>query len=127
MTVKVHHGEGKLQQIIEIGPHRILADEPRTVGGEETGPTPHDLLAAALGACTALTVTMYARHKKIDLQDVEVEIEHEQQNDAYVLRRRIRYVGDLSLEQHERLIEITNKCPLHKILSGQIKIETETV
>jgi putative redox protein len=127
MTVKVHHGEGKLQQIIEIGPHRILADEPRTVGGEETGPTPHDLLAAALGACTALTVTMYARHKKIDLQDVEVEIEHEQQNDAYVLKRRIRYVGDLSLEQHERLIEITNKCPLHKILSGQIKIETETV
>jgi putative redox protein len=127
MTVKVHHGEGKLQQIIEIGPHRILADEPRTVGGEETGPTPHDLLAAALGACTALTVTMYARHKKIDLQDVEVEIEHEQQNDAYVLKRRIRYVGDLSLEQRERLIEITNKCPLHKILSGQIKIETETV
>lgn len=125
MEIKVHRGEGKLQHVIEIGPHRLLTDAPRTYGGEETGPEPHDLLAAALGACTALTVMMYAHRKNIDLRDIEVRIDHQQEGDAYVLRRHIRYIGNLSEEQKVRMTEIAEKCPVHKTLTGQIRIETD--
>ena len=127
MEVKVHRGEGKLQHVIEIGPHKILTDVEQTYGGEETGPAPHDLLAASLGACTALTVTMYAKRKGWDLQDILVSIQHGQQGEAYVLNRRIQYVGNLSVEEKQRLTEIANKCPVHKTLIGQINIVTEEV
>lgn len=89
MEVKIHRGEGALQHVIEIGPHTLLTDAPRSAGGEETGPEPHDLLAAALAACTALTVTMYAKRKGYDLQDVDVRIAHGQKEGAYVLTRRV--------------------------------------
>ncbi|CAN5450368.1 hypothetical protein BH11PSE11_BH11PSE11_35610 [soil metagenome] len=125
MEVKVHKGQGKLQQIIEIGPHRLLADEPPQIGGEETGPGPHDLLAASLGACTSLTVTLYARRKEMDLQDVQVRVEHGHQDDAYVFTRHIHYVGNLDEVQRTRLTEIANKCPIHKLLSGEIRIVTQ--
>jgi putative redox protein len=126
MEIKVYRGEGKLQHVIEIGPHTILTDAPRMYGGEETGPEPHDLLAAALGACTALTVAMYARRKGMDLQDIDVRLEHGQRDGVYVLTRHIHYVGNLSDEEQDRLTEIANKCPVHKTLSGQIQIITET-
>jgi putative redox protein len=125
MEIQVHRGAGKLQHVIEIGQHRLLTDEPAAIGGEDTGPAPHDLLAASLGACTALTVTLYARHKNFDLQDVQVRIEHAQQGDAYVFTRRIHYVGQLDAEQRARLTAVANKCPIHKLLSGQINIITE--
>jgi putative redox protein len=124
MEVKVHRGEGKLQHIIEIGPHRILTDAPRIYGGEESGPEPHDLLAAALAACTALTVTLYARRKQMDLEDIDVRITHGHEGDAYVLNRHIRYIGRLSPEEKSRLTEIANKCPVHKTLTGEIRIVT---
>jgi putative redox protein len=125
MEVKVHRGEGKLQQVIEIGPHRLLTDAPRIYGGEESGPEPHDLLAASLGACTAITVMMYAHRKNIDLQDIEVLVDHQHEEGAYVLRRHIRYIGNLSDEDKTRLTEIAEKCPVHKTLAGQIRIETD--
>lgn len=125
MEVNVHRGEGKLQHIIEIGSHTLLTDAPRLYGGEETGPEPHDLLAAALAACTALTVTMYARRKGMDLQDIRVRIEHGHQGDAYVLTRHIHYIGNLDAEQRQALTGIANKCPVHKTLSGRIQIVTE--
>ena len=125
MIVKAQRGEGKLNFIIDTGAHQIVADEPPEVGGEDTGPTPHDLLAASLAACTGLTVTLYARHKQFDLHDIEVTIGHEQQDGAYLMKRQIRYIGDLDDAQRARLTEIANKCPLHKILSGEIRIETE--
>jgi putative redox protein len=126
MEVKASRGEGKLNFVIEAGSHQLVADEPVSVGGEDSGPTPHDLLAASLAACTGLTLTLYARHKKFDLQDVEVAVDHEQlDGGAYVLKRRIRYVGNLDEAQRTRLTEIANKCPLHKILSGDIRIDTE--
>jgi uncharacterized OsmC-like protein len=84
-------------------------------------PEPHDLLAAALGACTALTVAMYARRKGMDLQDIHVRLEHDQQDDVYVLKRHIYYVGKLSAEEQNRLTEIVNKYPVHETLSGPIK------
>lgn len=125
MEIQVHRGAGKLQHVIDIGQHRLLTDEPVEFGGEDTAPAPHDLLAASLGACTALTVTLYARHKNFDLQDVQVRIEHAQQGDAYVFTRHIRYVGRLDAEQRARMTAVANKCPIHKLLSGQIQIVTE--
>lgn len=125
MEVKVQRGQGKLQHVIDIGPHHLLTDEGPMYGGENTGPNPHDLLAASLGACTALTVTLYARRKNFDLQDVQVRIEHEQEGDTYILKRHIHYVGNLDDEQRTRMTEIANKCPIHKVLSGEIRIVTE--
>ena len=124
MEINVHRGAGKLQHIIDIGRHHLLADEPVEVGGEDTGPAPHDLLAASLGACTALTVTLYARHKGFDLQDVQVRIAHAQQGDAYVFNRQIHYVGALDDAQRARMTAVANKCPIHKLLSGQFNIIT---
>lgn len=125
MEVRVHRGEGKLQHVIEIGPHRLLTDAPVAYGGDASGPEPHDLLAASLGACTAITVAMYARRKNMDLQDIDVRVTHSQQDGAYVLERHITYVGNLSAEDRERLTDIANKCPVHKTLSGQIRIVTQ--
>lgn len=127
MEIKVHRGEGPLQHVIEIGPHRILTDAPRTYGGEETGPEPHDLLAASLAACTAITVSMYAKRRNMDLQDIDVRVEHGHQGDAYQFTRRIRYIGKLSEEEQQRLTDIANKCPVHKTLEGQMRIVTETL
>ncbi|MGE5651046.1 MAG: OsmC family protein [Bacillota bacterium] len=127
MEIRVHRGQGKLQHVIEIGPHHLLTDAPAALGGEDTGPEPHDLLAAALAACTALTVTMYAKRKGWPLDDIDVRIEHGKLEQAYVLTRRIAYIGDLSPEQRDMLTAVANKCPVHKTLSGEIRIVTEEV
>lgn len=125
MEVTTHRGEGKLQQVIEIGPHRLLTDAPVESGGEASGPAPHDLLAAALAACTSLTVTMYAKRKGFPLDDIVVSVKHGQEGAAYVLHRTIRYIGALAPEQTERLTDIANKCPVHKTLTGQMQVFTE--
>jgi putative redox protein len=125
MEVTTHRGQGPLQQVIEIGPHRLLTDVAPESGGEGSGPAPHDLLAAALAACTSLTVNLYAKRKGWPLDEVRVKVAHGQEGDAYVLHRTIRYLGQLSEEEKQRLTDIANKCPVHKTLSGQIKITTE--
>lgn len=127
MEVRVHRGQGKLQHVIEIGPHRLLTDVPATLGGEDTGPEPHDLLVAALAACTALTVAMYAKRKGLPLDDIDVRVEQGKLDQAYVLTRRIAYIGNLSAEQRDMLTAVANKCPVHKTLSGEIRIVTEDV
>lgn len=125
MIVTTHRGQGPMQQIIEIGPHRLLTDVSPALGGEDSGPEPHDLLAAALAACTTLTVNLYAKRKGYQLDEVRVTISHGQEGEAYALHRSIRYVGALSEEEKQRLTDIANKCPVHKTLSGQIQITTE--
>jgi putative redox protein len=125
MDVTTHRGQGPMQQVIEIGPHRLLTDVSPEFGGEASGPEPHDLLAAALAACTTLTVNLYARRKGYQLDEVQVKISHGQEGAAYALHRSIRYVGALSEEEKQRLTDIANKCPVHKTLSGQIQITTE--
>jgi putative redox protein len=125
MDITTHRGQGPLQQVIEIGPHRLLTDVTPEFGGEGSGPEPHDLLAAALAACTTLTVSLYARRKGWQLDEVQVTIRHGQEGAAYALHRSIRYLGPLSGEEKQRLTDIANKCPVHKTLSGQIQITTE--
>lgn len=125
MEVRAQNGSGTLQQVITIGKHRVLSDAPEAFGGEDSGPEPHDLLAAALAACTTLTVTMYARRKGMPLDDVRVRIDHGPKDGGYAFQRHIEYVGALGPEERRRLTEIANKCPVHKTLSGTIRIETE--
>ena len=118
-------GKGKFQQTIEIGPHRLLADEVAELGGDDTGPAPHDLLLAALGACTSMTLKMYADRKSWPLERVEVKLSQEKQGDAHVFSRKIRLEGALDDEQRGKLLEIANKYPVHKTLSGTIRIESQ--
>ena len=127
MEVTTHRGQGPLQQVIEIGPNRLLTDVSPELGGEGSGPEPHDLLAAALAACTTLTVNLYARRKGYRLDEVRVTIRHGQEGAAYALHRSIRHVGALGEEEKQRLTDIANKCPVHKTLSGQIQITTEAI
>ena len=113
---------GALAQQIEIGPHVLLSDAARDVGGEDLGPRPHELLDAALAACTALTLTLYARHKGIALTALNVEVCHEEHDGIYRMRRDIRVDGELSAEQRARMLQIANNCPVHRTLSGKIDI-----
>ncbi len=136
-------GRGKFQQEIVSERHRLLADEPASHGGLDTGPSPYDLLNMALGACTSMTIRMYADRKQIGLQGVRVDVRHdkvhaedceacsdEQKADAPGGRidrfaREIFLQGDLSDEQRERLKEIADRCPVHRTLEASSLIETK--
>lgn len=125
--IKVHRGAGKVSQIVEVGVHRLVADEPVTNGGEDTGPTPHDFLAIALGTCTAITLRMYSQHKQWPLEDAEVSVTISKESDSTRLNRSIRFVGALDDAQKTRLLAVANQCPVHKTLSGKIDIVTNAL
>ena len=112
---------GTIAQQIEIGPHLVITD----AGRDDLGPDPHELLDAALAACTALTLTLYARHKGIELAALEVEVDHEEHDGVYRMRRDIHVTGKLSAEQRTRMLEIANKCPVHRTLSGSFDIVSQ--
>jgi putative redox protein len=120
--VDVTPKQGKFQQTITIGPHAIVADEPTADGGEDAGPAPHEILLAALGACTSMTVKMYADRKGMKLDDVHVHLTREKHEDRTVLRRTVRLEGTLTPEERARLIEIAGKCPVHRTLTGKLEL-----
>lgn len=127
-AVSVGWAEGKLAQTIAVAGHRLRADEEIDKGGEDTGAAPHELLLAALGACTAITLKVYAGRKGWPLKDVHVELTGAHSADGFQITREIALDGDLDAEQRQRLIEIADKCPVHKTLTGGISIRTrETV
>jgi putative redox protein len=117
---------GKFQVEIDVRGHTILADEPVEVGGLGSGPDTYELLAAALGACTAMTARMYADYKGIALERVRVEVRHETgegpPRDRFI--REVAFDGDLTPEQTIRLFEIVEKCPVHNTLANGSRIET---
>jgi putative redox protein len=130
-------GNGAFQQEILNGPHRMLADEPPTVGGTNTGPTPYGYLLAGLGACTSMTMRMYANRKKWPLEQALVTLKHDKIHAADcdecetrdgkvdLIEREIELTGPLDDEQRARLIEIADKCPVHRTLHSEIKITTQ--
>jgi putative redox protein len=134
--VVVRTGDDGFTTEIRAGKHSFLADEPESVGGKDLGPTPYDLLAASLGTCTSMTLRMYADRKKWPLQQVIVHLEHkkvhesdcENEDDPKAridqLSRELELIGPLTAEQKERLVEISEKCPVHKTLTGDIRVVT---
>ncbi len=122
--VSVEWAAGKFAQHIEVGGHRLRADEEPAKGGDNSGPAPHELLLAALGSCTAMTLKVYAERKGWPLQDVRVTLNGATGEGGLVITRDIVLDGNLDAEQRQRLIEIADKCPVHKTLAGDITIKT---
>ena len=112
---------------IYSGGHFIYSDEPEGLGGSDEGMTPGALLLASLGSCTAITIRMYADRKEMPLDSIKIELEicsEEEMSALTKINRKITFEGNLSGDQHNRLLEIADKCPIHKMLSNPIKIET---
>jgi len=104
----------------------LIADEPKDVGGKDLGFSPNELLASALAACTSATLRMYADRKQWDLQEVKMEVELDYNKEAgqTVITRHISLLGQLDEAQRERLLAVANACPVHKILTHSIEIQT---
>src|SRR3954467_14586213 len=127
-------GNSKFQQTVSIGPHRLLADEPLAAGGQDTGPGPYDFLLAGLGACTSMTMRLYADRKSLSLERVTVTLKHgkihaedcaECETKTGMLdqiERTIAMEGALDGEQRQKLMEIADKCPVHRTLTSEIHI-----
>jgi putative redox protein len=133
-------GAGRFQQRIRVGRHQLFADEPSSAGGLDTGPGPYDLLLASLGACTAMTMRLYAERKGWPLERAAVRLRHakihaadcadcETRGDARIdeLHKELILGGPIDAEQRARLVEIASRCPVHRTLLSEIKIRTELV
>jgi putative redox protein len=128
-------GSGSYTQEITAGHHRLVADEPRPIG-DDAGPTPYDLLLAALGACTSMTVRMYANRKDWPLERVRVTLRHSrihaedcadcETKKGFIsqIDRDIELIGDLDDTQRERLMAIAERCPVHQTLTSEVHITT---
>ena len=138
-TVTVHGTAAGFAQEISVGQHRLVGDEPTSAGGTDTGPNPYDLLLAALGSCTSMTVALYARRKQWPLDAVTVRLRHSKIHATDCaecetkigmldrIERDVELHGALSEEHRARLLEIANKCPVHRTLTSEIDIRTRLV
>jgi uncharacterized OsmC-like protein/fermentation-respiration switch protein FrsA (DUF1100 family) len=131
--------KSKFNQTITVGPHRLVADEPVAAGGEDAGPGPYDFLLAGLGACTSMTMRLYADRKSLPLDRVTVTLKHSkiyakdceecETRDGMLdqIERDIAMDGALDAEQRKKLMEIADKCPVHRTLTSEIRIVTKAV
>jgi uncharacterized OsmC-like protein len=138
-SVLVHGSAAGFAQEIQAGKHCLHADEPAAAGGADTGPSPYDLLLAALGACTSMTLGAYARRKAWPLEDITVRLRHSkvhaedcsdcETRDGMLdrIERDIHLAGPLTSEQRDKLMEIAGKCPIHRTLTSKIEIKTRLI
>lgn len=129
LVVVSENGQGRYQQSVHTGRHTLIADEPTALGGADAGPAPFDYLLTALGACTSMTLRMYADLKKLPLTGVSVELTYEKievegKGKVDRIERTITLTGDLSPEQRTRMLEIANRCPVHRTLRSDIQIDS---
>jgi putative redox protein len=133
--VRVESGSVNYAQNISIGPHLLHADEPADIGGNDAGPNAYELLLAALGACVSITLQMYAARKQWPLHAVRVEVSHEKaladgNRDGVRIEMvdrisvRVSLGGDLSEDQLDRLVQIAERCPIHRMLVPHVQIQT---
>ncbi len=132
--VVVHGSARSFRQEIVVGKHSLVADEPVNAGGSDAGPDPYDYLLTALGACTSMTVGLYARRKQMPLENITVSLRHlriyardceDCETKEGMLDRidvEVDLTGSLSAEQHDKLMEIAAKCPVHRTLTSEINI-----
>jgi putative redox protein len=137
--VRVAGGSDGFRQRVTVGPHASWADEPEALGGSDAGPNPYELLLAGLGACTSMTLTMYAKRKGWPLDEVEVLLSHAKihasdceecetkQGKLDRIERGIRLRGALDDEQRERLMQIADKCPVHRTLQSEVQVVSRTL
>lgn len=121
----IETGESDFAVSIDVSGHKIVGDEPVGAGGKNLGPAPYDLLTAALGECTAMTVRWYALQQKWPLDKVEVKITHQKIDKSSLFEKEIIIHGDqLTEEQRQKLINVAAKCPVQRTLEGKIEIKT---
>ena len=136
-SVVVNTTVSRYAQEASVGPHLLRADEPRDFGGDDLGPNPYELLLAALGACTNMTLRMYAERKRWPLEGVQVRLTHlrtyakdcatcdTKEGMLDRIDREILLIGNLSDEQRDRLMEIADRCPIHRTLVSEVQISTK--
>ena len=128
MRATARRENGTLSHAVEMRDHTVTADEPKDQGGEDTGPSPQELLAASLASCTAITMEMYAQRKGWELGDVTVDVNYEpaQRGSPTRFRMVVNFPKEVPEDQRERLMQIGAKCPVHRVLEGEVMFE-ETV
>lgn len=127
---KVTANNGKENYLIEIQSptgNIVMADEPKEKGGQDKGFSPKELLVAALAACTSATVRMYCNRKEWDLKNVHVQIELIEEEGKTIFKRKLLFEGNLDDEQRKRLLAVANACPVHKILTHTITVDTALI
>ncbi len=131
MTIeaRIHRAHGALTTLTN-GRHAWSSDVGKPLGSNDAAPDAHELLDSALAACTALTLELYIRRKQMAVRSLRVEITHEESRGddgrvRYALSRKLHFEGDLSDEERARLVEIAGKCPIHRILTGEVRIDTQ--
>ncbi len=129
MTILVTRDRtGKMRHIVSVRAHAFATDEPPANGGEDSGPTPHDLYDSALGACKAMTVLWYANRKQMALEDIQVTVDRDdsqERSGTYRLRVTLALGGPLTDAQREELLAVAGKCPLHRLMT-QVTTEIST-
>ncbi|NEQ47366.1 MAG: OsmC family protein [Leptolyngbya sp. SIOISBB] len=126
-TVRVVSNNSRYGQDVTIRQFQLAADEPPTLGGDDLGPTPFEWTLTGLGTCKAITLKMYAERKGWNLEQVAVDLTYESHDGTAMITAHLTLTGDLNDEQRERLREISDRCPVHKLLSNPVQIQTQLV